>query len=194
MNRSNKKNKNKNRKPMRRPTLVNPDLILRRSDALQPIVQHVVPGNGFLLSPTSSTTMAYSVGMSAAQITNFTARFGVVYDEYRIVKVVMEIDCGATSTGICNMWFEPKSNVLPTAAKAQTNSVKVFSLQNVTDTHRVTYIPNDIAYLGYQATSGTSIIGYFNIYTDTTFGNTTVAPIVMGVVRQWYTVQFRGFV
>jgi len=139
--------------------------------------------------------IASSTAIQTGNITNFSTRFAVAFDECRITKVIFRAyPCSSANPGTVNMWVEPQSNSTPTTNLAQQNNVVAFPAGANDRIPTLVYQPTDFNYNDWIPVSTTnSVIGYFNVYTNNAdFASSTTATDYL-VVKAEYFVQFRGF-
>jgi hypothetical protein len=146
---------------------------------------------------TYSTTVTTGViaavqTMDSSQVTNWATRFEV-FDEYRVVRVEVEILTFSTvNPGVINCWFDEDSSAAPTATGAQERATKRFAASSASQTHKMVWIPRDINDMIFNPIASGSGEVNFNLYTNNTnFGSSIVAtPYV--TVSAYLLVQFRG--
>jgi hypothetical protein len=139
--------------------------------------------------------IATSYAINLGNMPSFATRFGVVFDEARILKAVFRFrPCSSATPGMCNTWVEPVSSANPTAALAANNKVVAFSMGSNDRVTTLTYSPSDFQYLEFtDATVTNTTVGYLNIYTDNSnYASPTTATDAF-VLRAEYIVQFRGY-
>jgi hypothetical protein len=140
--------------------------------------------------------IATSYAINLGNMPNFATRFGVVFDEARILEARFKFrPCSSTTPGMCNTWVEPISNSAPTAAFAASNKVVSFSMGSNDRVKTLIYRPSDFQYMEFvQASTTSTTVGYLNIYTDNANYASPIAVTDAFVLRAEYIVQFRGYV
>ncbi len=147
------------------------------------------------VSTTVTTGVIASVyAVKASNIANFATRFGVLFEEYRIVRARFHVrNFSSTNPGLFVHWVDEKQTGNPTSAEALQKSMKSFSASSPSP-HTITWTSNDPLDLQYIdiGTTSTELCTY-KIYTDNTFfGSSTVATAYATIVPEFW-VQFRGY-
>jgi hypothetical protein len=170
------------------------NLILRPAFKGQPVFQSVISSDFQKLTTTvTSGSIARTVNIDSASITNFAARFPG-FEEYRIVKAVMRVTCfSSTNPGRIVLWIDDDDATTPTLQMARNRRYKTFAASDVGKTHLMTYTPHDLQNLNYISVGVGGTIGYFKFYTDNAaLGSSIVATDYLDYSMD-LTVQFRGF-
>jgi hypothetical protein len=148
-----------------------------------------------VLATSVVTTGLVSVRMDvfANLISNFTTRFGSLFEEYRIVKVLVSWkNFSSTNNGLITHWIDEKDNSAPTLAEAQQKSDKQFSASSPSP-HTISWVARDPLDLQYTdiSTVATTVCTYKAYSNAANFGTSIVAtPYGQVTGRIW--IQFRG--
>jgi hypothetical protein len=138
------------------------------------------------------------VAVASASITNFAARFGDLFEEYRIVKARFNTRLfSSTNAGLLVSWVDEKSFAAPTLAESRTksNQKDMFSASAVDTKPSLVWTPHDVVDQNYLAIGTSTTIAAFKIYSDATnYGTTTAGNLPYCEIFPEFTVQFRGLV
>jgi len=154
-----------------------------------------IPGNiGKFTTVVTSGAIAQSVALDGATINNFATKWGVVFDEYRIIRWEFETYCmSSTNPGAIEMWVESLDSSTPNATASDTNTVLAFPASDISKCHKFAYTVNDPGLLVWkQCTTTNFISGYLKIYTDNANLASSIVATDYIVVRFTAVVEFRG--
>lgn len=148
------------------------------------------------IQTTTITTgvIASSIGISTSLINGFSTRFGLTFDEYRILKVYCKIRPLAVSTGVTRFLFDEK-NSSAVSATGSTQRVGKTLANNAADPKSVTMMTwsaRDLLDLQYTAIGSTVTPVYFKIYTDSTNYGAPATATALWLIEFDLTVEFRG--
>jgi hypothetical protein len=148
-----------------------------------------------LLLTTTVTTGVIAQSQNAANtsIQNFATRVGVLFEEYRIVRVKYVLKCfSSTNPGLFTHWFDEKTTTAPTSVEALQKSTKQFSASSPSP-HTLVWTANDPVDLQYIDIGGTIVVGTYKIYTDATNFGSSIVATPYAQLTSIYTIQFRGY-
>lgn len=161
----------------------------------QVVKQFKVEASPLLLTTTVTTgVIAQVYAVKANNIANFATRFGVLFEEYRIVKARFTVKCFAsTNTGLFVNWVDEKQTGNPTSTEALQKSLKAFACSSPSP-HVLTWTANDPLDLQYiDIATITTELATFKIYTDATFFGSSIIATPYAQVFPEFWVQFRGY-
>lgn len=151
---------------------------------LSPVVVSTTVGTGII---------AYALPIGTGAISAFNTRFAGLFEEYRIVKVVVKFNPFSQSNpGLMTHWFDEKNSNSPTNAEANRVSLKSFSACR-TNPSSISWKAVDPVDLQYTDVSVTTVIPTtYKLYTDAvSFGSSAIAT-AYGQVTAKVWIQFRG--
>jgi hypothetical protein len=156
--------------------------------------QLVIPGAQLTVSTTVTTgVIATALTVSAGNISNFTARFGSLYEEYRIVRVKFMFKCfSSTNPGLLTHWVDEKQSAAPTLAEAAVKSKLQFSASSPSP-HVLTWTaqdPLDLQYIDIGTTNVT--VCTYKVYSDNAAYGSSIVATAYGTIVPTYYIQFRG--
>lgn len=133
------------------------------------------------------------VSLQASSIQNFSARFGNLFEEYRIVAALFRFKCFSQSNpGLLTHWIDEKQAGAPTLTEAQQKSEKEFSASSSERSHSIMWTAHDPLDLQYTDINITNVIPVnYKVYGDApNFGLAVTTPYGQLCAEVW--VQFRG--
>jgi len=149
-----------------------------------------------LLVTTTVTTgvIATAYSVQAANVQNFATRFGVLFEEYRIVRASFSLKCfSSTNPGLFTHWVDEKQVAAPTSAEALQKSMKSFSCASPSP-HVIKWAAKDPLDLQYTDIGTTNVIPVtYKIYTDNANFGSSVVATAYGQITCDLIVQFRGY-
>jgi hypothetical protein len=168
-----------------------------RSFKDQPLAEHWIPQATSVLATTVGTgviAVNIAAGAVVTNTTQWAARFGSTYEEYRTVKVCATFRFfSVLNPGLVCVWFEEKSAAAPTAASALEKAVMRLSASSSAKPMTIHWTARDYIDLDYSSTGTLESPVNLKIYTDTTnFGSNPVVTSYLQVEVK-ALVQFRGF-
>lgn len=147
------------------------------------------------ISTTVTTgVIAQVFAVKASNIANFATRFGVLFEEYRIVRAKFTVkNYASTNPGLFVHWVDEKQTTNPTSAEALQKSLKSFSASSPSP-HVITWTSNDPLDLQYIdiGTTATELATY-KIYTDNAFFGSSIVATAYACVVPEFWIQFRGY-
>lgn len=148
------------------------------------------------IQTTTITTgvISSSIGISTSLINGFATRFGLTFDEYRILKVYCKIRPLVVSTGVTRFLFDEKSSTALTAT-GSTQRVGLTLANNSADSkslQTMIWSARDLLDLQYTAIGSSVTPVYFKIYTDSTNYGAPVSATALWLIEFDLTVEFRG--
>jgi hypothetical protein len=170
-----------------------PELVLKPAFPGQVVKQMKFEGTPILLTTTvTSGLIASSTIFGFAQIPNWATRVGVLFEEYRIVKVKAILRCFSTSNpGLFTHWIDEKDPAAPTLAEANQKSTKQFQIASIPP-RSIAWTAHSPEDLGFKDITVDYNPATYKIYTNAAnFGSSIVATNVAQVTFQ-YVIQFRG--
>jgi hypothetical protein len=168
-----------------------------RSFPLQPLAEHWVPQATAVLSTTVATgviTLAFGAADCVTNTTQWAARFGNTYEEYRVVKCVTMLRFfSVINPGVVCAYYEERSATVPSAASALEKASHRLAASSSDYARSLVWTPTDLTDLNFKSTGTASSPVYIKIYTDNAnFGSSIVAtPYLLLEVKA--LVQFRGY-
>lgn len=184
-----KKNQDKKQKQ-------DPALQLRPAFPGQYCTTIVLPGQTFTGSTTVTTgAIALSIVVDpVADVINWATRFQVTFDEYRVVKAVLNVRLfSSVNPGVINIWVDENTSAAPSSTNAQSiQGSTLFPASSVEKLHTFKWTPHSTDDQDYLPVATSSTVAYFKIFTNTnSYGaSPVVTPYLMYQIV--YTVQFRG--
>jgi hypothetical protein len=157
---------------------------------------HIIKIPGVATSGTTLTgALAYNLAISSGSITNFSTRFGAVFREYLIMKVVVKITAtspaDSTNYAITHWYFDEVNSSAPTKNSTMNNvHIRVQNMNNDKNAAILTWSPRDYSDALWNVTSVSYIPLYLKGYTDTTLSSTGSNAFT---VECLFTIAFRGF-
>jgi hypothetical protein len=149
-----------------------------------------------LITTTVTTGVAaISTGIApATDVQAWATRFQTLWKEYRVVKVVAEVELfSSTNSGLINLWVGTTTGV-PAAVDALATFPLKFNASAVDKVHTLTWIPDDPADLVYTLTSSSLVPATVKLYTDAGNFGAPIAVTNLGLLSLTYWVQFREYV
>lgn len=157
----------------------------------------IVPANTIKYSDTAGGLTQVS-NINAAQVNTFASRWGVVFEEYRIVKVVAHLlAVNNSQTGVSLVHWDEVNSGVPTLASAQNHRAKEIRNSPQAGESSVTMVwrPKDLNNEQWvQGTNTTFNPVYFKVYTDVANLGATSLTAQLFIVQFLYTIQFRGVI
>ncbi len=131
--------------------------------------------------------------IKASNVTNFTSRFGSLFEEYRIVKAKFTFrGYSSTTSGLFIHWIDEKDASAPTLAESKAKAAAAFAPADQRP-HVLVWRardPLDLQYIDCGTT--TTTLATYKIYSETTTYGTTNST-TYGCVFAEFWVQFRGY-
>jgi len=165
----------------------------------QPICILDVPITPVRLTTTITTGVATGTfQVMANQTSAFAARFGTVFNEYRIRHAVWKVSpIGPSTTSGIGLCFldEQNTGVTPTLLDTQNNPTKQVSLSNAEKPITLRWTARDLGDLDFITISTVNqATAAMKFYTDNAvYGSpTAVTPIV--VISGHFVIEFRGYI
>lgn len=127
-------------------------------------------------------------------IVNWATRFGVTFDEYRVIKAVCQIRCFATiNPGVLVLWVDENTNSTPTSTQAQEwQGSTIFPASDVNKVHSIKWTPHSTDDQAYSPLATVATTAWFKLYTAaSSFGSSQIATNYCSS-QIMYTIQFRG--
>lgn len=136
-----------------------------------------------------------TVPISFAGVSNYAARFGVVFDEVRVLGAKVTLNPLTSSTGMTAFfWNEKQPPFAATSTIAQQRNCRWISNSNGAGTGYVMHWKSDgFLDLSWDSLtgSGPTSLAYFTMFTDASLG-TPAAVNQLWIAQIELTVQFRG--
>jgi hypothetical protein len=145
----------------------------------------------------AASILAFTLPCDVTSTTNWNARFGVMFDEYRVIGVRVHAFASfitnATNTN-APCWFDEQNQAAPTLAEAREKDAAFHLPMNpyVNKEHHSSWNARDLNDLGYTPVGTSFVPVTFKAYTDVNFGTIGGATAPLGSVRIEYLVGFRG--
>lgn len=155
-----------------------------------------IPGTANLYSTTVTTgVIASRLPIGINNITDFAARFGTTFEEYRILSASYKIVCISASTGLTKMWLEEKDVLsTPTLNESREKTHQNFpnSNNNAKSQRTMRWRARDLLDLEYQPIATTFNPVSLSIYTDTATLGAPATVTALWVIEPMVTIEFRG--
>lgn len=150
------------------------------------------------VSSTTVTTGAVALARAidpTGEVTNWVDRFQDLFEEYRVVKATLKINCfSSTNPGVLNAWVDEVVSTAPTSTAASERTILKFSASSVQKTHILVWKPVSLPDLAYTPVATALNPAWFKVYTDNaSFGASVVATQYFTSVME-FVIQFRGFI
>lgn len=153
-----------------------------------------VPGNPTLLTTSVAGTIADVYPLDSTKIVSFSSRFGQTFDEYRILRAVVNVRAISTVAGLSVFFFNEKSATAPGGADASERNATLVSNNsaNPRSAFSLRWFARDLLDLQYSAIGTNYTPVYFKTFTDAGTYGTTAAVNNLWLVETVFTVEFRG--
>jgi hypothetical protein len=173
-----------------------PNLVLRPAFKGQVVTSMKLEGTPTLFTNTAVTGLVSPVAaVNSAAIANFAARFGSLYEEYRIVKACFYVRLfSSTNPGLLVSWVDEKVFTAPTLAESRTksNMRDMFNASAVNTKPSLVWTPHDVVDQQFLGIGTSTTTAAFKIYGDNTNYGTSQTLSAYGEIFPVFTVQFRG--
>lgn len=163
----------------------------------QPIIQMKLAGQAVRVTSTATPTIAQSQSLSAALINTFTTRWGVVFREFLVLKIVCTIKALAGHEGTTAVYMDEISTTAPTAASAGQNThlllTNAVGYDNSTGV--LSWTLAEINDASWTVTTGAAPVPVsLKIYSDSTTYGLVDPSADLFIVDYMLTVAFRGII
>jgi hypothetical protein len=163
----------------------------------QPLVILKLQGQSQIVTATATGTISRSFSITPALVNNFATRWGVVFREFLITRVVCTVRATAGNTGQTAVWIDELNATAPTATDAGQNTHVLVSNATGNDPSvaTLTWRLAEINDAGFNsAASGSPTPAIVKFYTDPNMGSAMTSGNSVLLFDTMLTVVFRGII
>lgn len=161
----------------------------------QPLIVIKLAGAQQLATTTGAGTLSRSFSVGPALINTFSSRYGAVFREFLITRVVATLRATAGNTGQTAAWFDELNATAPTAADAGQNTHVLISnaVGNEPSCATLVWRLAEINDAGFSdCATGSPSPCTLKLYTDANFGTTVAVSSPILMIDWMVTFIFRG--
>jgi len=154
-----------------------------------------LPAASAVISSSAGGQISYVAPLAFNITQDFAARFGVTFDEARLLGVEVQIRPVTASTGLSVFFFDEKDATTPDLEMAQERVGKrlLNTNANAASVTSMKWRARDLLDLEFSDVAAAPTPVYFKIYTDNAnFGAPVTGPVPLWFLSIILTVEFRG--